>query len=269
MSRLFKALERAEAGRRLPPGPRLDAVHDVDQEAPAPPSPGKSPIILRSSEALSPDHESELPKPRSELARLKIMLGLAAGSTDLKSVMLLSARPREGVSTVALGLAQEVAAASAGHGVLLVETRGDRNDLAECLKIPGGPGLSELLAKSVQREEAIVATAAPNLFYLGRGQHRIDLSRARWTGLFEELLAELRLMFDFIVIDGGSLEQCTDSLMLARAVEGVVLVVDSRTTSTSAARRAAQGLRGAGANLLGVVLNRRRDYVPGFLANRM
>lgn len=77
------------------------------------------------------------------------MLGLAAGSTDLKSVMLLSARPREGVSTVALGLAQEVAAASAGHGVLLVETRSDRQDLADCLHMPAGPGLSELLAKSV------------------------------------------------------------------------------------------------------------------------
>jgi Mrp family chromosome partitioning ATPase len=268
MSRIFKALERAEAGLRLQPGPRLDPVGDTDDTPPVSPSPKRPSLALRSSQSLAPPHEPGQPESRVELARLKIMLGMAARATDLKSVMLLSARAGEGVSTVALGLAQEMAA-GASHGVLLVETRGDRHDLADGLEVPPGAGFSELLAKSVQREEAIAATAVPRLFFLGKGRERVDLSQARWMGLFEELLADLRSVFDFIVIDGGSLEQCTDSLFLARAAEGVILVVDSLNTTTTAARRATESLRGAGVNLLGVVLNRRRNYVPGFLANRL
>jgi Mrp family chromosome partitioning ATPase len=265
MSRIFKALERAEAGRRLQPGPRLDTGPVPADGTPAPRAADKPPIVLSSRTLTELHHE---PDPRSEHARLKVMLGMAARGNDLKSVMLLSARAGEGVSTVALGLAQEMAA-GAGHGVLLVETRADRDDLADYLRVPRAAGLSELLAKSASRDEAISATAVPRLFYLGRGGTRIDLSQGRWIALFEELLADLRSIFDFIIIDGGSLQECTDSLLLARAAEGTVLVVDSRRTTSTAARRAAQGLRAGGANLLGVVLNRRREYVPGFLAKRM
>jgi Mrp family chromosome partitioning ATPase len=268
MSRIFKALERAEADRQLRPGSPVPLDREPDRR-PAPVPPVEAPArVLRPAEALEWDDEAEVDGSRSEHARLKVMLGLAARGADLKSVMLLSARPGEGVSTVALGLAQELAA-GASHGVLLVETRAGHSDLADLLEVDPAVGLSELLAKSVSREDAIVATSVPRLFFLGRGQARADLSQARWVGLFEELLGSLRTVFDAVIIDGGSIEECADSLLLARAAEGVVVVVDSRHTSSTAARRATQSLRVAGANLVGVVLNRHRKYVPGFLTKRM
>jgi Mrp family chromosome partitioning ATPase len=260
MSRIFKALERAEAGLHFQPGPRFDAAHDIDEKPPA--------TVLRSPPSAAPRTEPGGPESRVELARLKVVLGMAARATDLKSVMLVSARAGEGVTTVALRLAQEMAA-GAGRGVLLMETGDDRRDLADRLAAPPGPGFSELLAKSVQREEAIATTAVSRLFFMGRGREGIDLSQARWMGLFEDLLADLRSDFDFIVIDGGSLERCADGLLLSRAAEGVIIIVDSLHTTTTVARRAAQSLRGAGANVLGVVLNRRRQYVPDFVASRL
>lgn len=296
MSRIFKALERAEAGRRLqtdgqapatpPSAPERQPAREpepqpeprVERQVPraperqperpviAPPAPP----IIRASAVLEPaqdEEEIELPQAREEMERLKIMLSLAASRSELRTVMFVSALAGEGVSSVSLGLASELAA-GAMQGVLLVESSSGHASLGEWLQISPRYGLSDMLAKAIQRNEAVLSTGVPRLFYLSRGRVDADFSQPRWTGLFEELIADLRDAFDYVVLDGGSLETSPDSLLLARRVDGVVLVVESET-SASLVREATMNLRKAGANLLGVVLNRRRRYLPKFLAKRM
>jgi Mrp family chromosome partitioning ATPase len=229
-----------------------------------------APPIIRAAAVLEPaphEEEIELPQTREEMERLKIMLSLAASRSELKTVMFVSALAGEGVSTVSLGLATELAA-GAMQGVLLIESSSGHAGLGEWLQLSPRYGLSDMLAKAIQRNEAVLATGVPRLFYLGRGRVDADFSQPRWTGLFEELIADLRDAFDYVVLDGGSLETSPDSLLLARRVDGVVLVIESET-SASLVREATMNLRKAGANLLGVVLNRRRHYLPKFLAKRM
>jgi hypothetical protein len=46
-------------------------------------------------------------------------------------------------------------------------------------------------------------------------------------------------------------------------------VVQAERTGSETVRESSNQLRMAGANLLGAVLNRRRDYLPGFLSRRL
>lgn len=249
MSKIYKALARAEGERG---SKRLDS--------------------FRASHMLTPESHAEphldLPSRVDEYEKLKVMLSLEATRSDLRSVMLVSALGGEGVSTVTLGLASTMAE-GARTGVLVVDLNSATPDLAGRLGVMPRSGLGELLAKEVTRSEAIVESKVPRLSLLGQGKIRSDFSHAGSLALFEELVKSARAEFDFVILDGGSLDTCPDALLVAGRVDGVILIVQAERTSQDAIREASTRLNAAGANVLGVVLNRRREYLPGFLSRTL
>lgn len=251
MSKIYKALARAEAERGS--GPTEKRHRPADILAPATDS---HPAAAR------------MPERREEYEKLKVMLTLEAARSELRSVMLVSALPGEGVSTVTLGLAASMADV-ARQGVLVIDLNSANPSLADRLGLHGNVGLGELLAKDATRAEAIVESDVPHLFLLGRGRASADLSQPSSLGLFDELVRGMRSDFDHLIFDGGSLATSPDSLLVASKVDGVILIVQAERTGAETVREASNQLRAAGANLLGAVLNRRRDYLPGFLARRL
>jgi capsular exopolysaccharide synthesis family protein len=250
VSKIYKALARAEAERGTKPAEPSDVII----HAPRP----------RRVEPLHLD----VPERREEYDKLKIMLTLEATRSDVRSVMLVSALAGEGVSTVTLGLAASMAEV-ARQGVLVVDLNSANPVLADRLAIEPEAGIGELLAKDATRADAVVETPIPRLFLLGHGRQDADLSQPSSLALFEELMRGLRPDFDHLLIDGGALATSPDSLLVASKVDGVILVVQAERTATETVREASNQLRMAGANLLGAVLNRRREYLPGFLARKL
>lgn len=249
MSKIYKALARAEAER------------------------GSEPLeSFRASHILAPEPHDEphldLPERVEEYEKLRVMLTLEANRSGFKTVLLVSALAGEGVSTVTLGLAATMAEGSR-RGVLLVDLDSATPDLAGRLGLLPRFGLGEVLAKEATQSDAIVESQIPRLFLLGQGKVGADFSRPETLALFDELIKGLRSDFDFVVLDGGSLETCADSLHVSTRIDGVVLVVQAERTGPDTIRRASNQLRLAGANLLGVVLNRRRQYLPDFLAHKL
>jgi Mrp family chromosome partitioning ATPase len=244
VSKIYKALERAEAERT------------ADTEA-----------ILHSPVDVEEEHHVDLPGRREEYEKLKVMLTLEAKRSELRSVLLVSAHPGEGVTTVALGLASTMAEV-ARQGVLLADLSSEGPELADRLGVHPRHGIGEVLAKEVAARDAVVESAVPHLFLLGRGDRLIDMSQPDTLALLEELLRGLRSEFDFVIVDGGALRTVPDSLLVSSRVDGVVLVVQAERTGADAVREASGDLRAAGARLLGAVLNRRREYLPGFLSRR-
>lgn len=245
MSRIFKALERAESERRG------EVLKDVNL-----------------SSAFEPGPAIDLPGHRQEYEKLKVMLTLAASRSDLKTIMLVSALPDEGVSTVTYGLATAIAE-GAHQGVLVVDLSSSKPGLARRLGLSPQCGLAELLTKEASPSDAIMTSTIPHLFFLGRGSTMVDLSLPHWLDLFAELLTDLRSVFDYLLFDGGSSLTSPDSYLAASRLDGVVLVVRSEQTGMEVVRETSDHLRKAGANLLGVVLNRHRQYVPTFISQRL
>jgi Mrp family chromosome partitioning ATPase len=245
MSRIFKALERAETEGRQAPMPSLQPSEPAE------------------SEALP---ELDLPEARSEYDHLRVALALASNGAGVKSVMFVSALPGEGVSTVTLGFACAVLEI-APRGVLVVEANFARPSLASRLGVMPGAGLTEVLAKEVTRADAVQVTPVQRLFFLGTGRRPLDLSRSQ--GLLDELAADLKSTYDYIIFDGGSLQGRSEALLFAGRVDAVSLVIQAERTGTDSARDAVAQLRRAGANISGTILNRRREHLPGFLARRL
>jgi Mrp family chromosome partitioning ATPase len=73
---------------------------------------------------------------------------------------------------------------------------------------------------------------------------------------FERVLAEAAGLFDHVVIDSAPVNAVSDTLLLAKSVSSVCLVVRAAHTPRNAVLRATRKLREAGARLSGFVLNR-------------
>jgi Mrp family chromosome partitioning ATPase len=71
-----------------------------------------------------------------------------------------------------------------------------------------------------------------------------------------ELIQELGQYGDMLVFDSPPTLAVTDAAVLARQMDGVLLVVESAKTREVAAKRAAQGLLKVNANVLGIAVNR-------------
>ena len=253
MSKIYTALQRAESEREGEPQNRKMRPAD---------------ILAPSRDTHRASAHVEIPERREEYEKLKVMLTLEAARSELRSVMLVSALPGEGVSTVSLGLAATMAEVGR-QGVLMIDLNSANPVLTERVGVDPSVGLGDLLAKDATRAEAIVESEIPHLFVLGRGRASADLSQPSSLALFEELIRGMRSDFDHLILDGGALTTSPDSLLVASKVDGVILVVQAERTGSETVREASNQLRMAGANLLGAVLNRRRDYLPGFLSRRL
>jgi len=84
---------------------------------------------------------------------------------------------------------------------------------------------------------------------------------------FERVAQEVRRQFSLIVVDSPPLAKSAEALLTSQQVDGVILVIEAEQTNTAAASVATRKIAQAGGNLLGAVLNKRRRYLPRFLAS--
>jgi len=86
---------------------------------------------------------------------------------------------------------------------------------------------------------------------------------------FGDLLRQLKEHYDFIVVDCPPLMGISGAAMLASQCDATVMVVESGRIRREVIQRCIQNLEATGANLLGVVLNKRTYPIPGFIYNRL
>ena len=75
--------------------------------------------------------------------------------------------------------------------------------------------------------------------------------------------------FDLILIDSSSDASNFEIIALSSNVDGVVLVVEAGKTRRHVAESVKKKIEASGGLILGVVLNKRRYYIPGFLYDKI
>ena len=75
----------------------------------------------------------------------------------------------------------------------------------------------------------------------------------------------LKREYSIVIFDGPALQDDKGGTQIARIMDGVILVVEAENTRWEVAQHAKERLLEAGANILGVVLNKRRFYIPDWL----
>ena len=198
------------------------------------------------------------PKSNTAEAYRTIRTGIMLSSLDeepFKVLLVTSAIPNEGKSTTAANLA--VAMAQMGERVLLMDMDMRRHNLHDFFDIENSVGISDLiidqsrLSNAVQKIEAV-----PNLYVITGGTKASNPSELLGSDRMKALITGLRGKFDRIILDSPPLMAFSDSLVLSRLADGVVLVAWGSRTHSAAIQQAVQSLKGINARILGLVLNK-------------
>ncbi|MGO8905133.1 MAG: CpsD/CapB family tyrosine-protein kinase, partial [Solirubrobacteraceae bacterium] len=189
---------------------------------------------------------------------------------ELRTLLVVSAAPGDGKTTVALHLA--AAAARMGSTVLLVEADLRHPTVARQLDIHPGPGISDVLIGSVSLWRATqpidldqssgVSWRGPTLDVLvGGAPLPPNPGELIESHAMEATLERAKSTYDLVVIDTPPLTTVSDAAPLLRQVDGVIIVDWIGRTRHMVAERLHQTLTEAGAPMLGVIAN-------GFRARR-
>ncbi|GAB2974505.1 polysaccharide biosynthesis tyrosine autokinase [Nocardioides montaniterrae] len=170
-----------------------------------------------------------------------------------RSVVVTSANPGEGKSTVSANLARLLAAA--GQPTLLVDADLRRPMIASLFGADAQAGLTQVLAGDLTMDDALLTTSETNLYLLPSGRIPPNPSELLGSQRMSHLLKELSKHY-LIVIDAPPLLPVADAGLLSGQVDGTLLVLAVGSTYKEQARLAAQRLNQVGGHLLGVVVNK-------------
>ena len=171
-----------------------------------------------------------------------------------KTLLITSALPNEGKSTVAANLAR--AMALGGSRVLLVDADMRRGLLHELLGMQRAPGLAELLQHPENQDQYIQTNSLPNLSFIARGGSMTHAGDLFLRPVLGELLARWRQEFDYVLIDSCPVFAADDATTLAPKVDGTLFVVRNRFSGAREVRAALELLCQRQARVLGLIYNR-------------
>src|SRR5580704_752552 len=181
----------------------------------------------------------------------------------LRSVLLTSASPSEGKSTVAAHLA--ATHASQHKRTLLIDGDLRRPSEHRLYQVPNSVGLSNVLMQQISWRDAVIRMDDPGgLDVLPAGPSTRRASDLIGMGL-AQLIEEATREYDLVVLDAPPLLGFAEPLQMATAVDGVIVVARAGDTSRKALSSVITTLARLRANLVGVVLNEvHREVSAGY-----
>jgi capsular exopolysaccharide synthesis family protein len=180
------------------------------------------------------------------------LLFMGPAQERFRTILVTSAMPSEGKSTVAANLARSLA--FGGSRVVLVDGDLRTGTLHETLGLPSEPGLGQLLSHRNGHGLAI-PTGVANLDFIPRGAVADDCGELFVSSQLEELLSQLSTNYEFVLIDSAPVFAAADTLSLAPRVDGTIFVVRGGVTRSSLAREALDRLYQLDVRIEGIVFN--------------
>ena len=98
------------------------------------------------------------------------------------------------------------------------------------------------------------------------GESLSSIFRSKDIGYFMD---SMKLKFDYILIDSPSIDSSSEALSITSKVDTTILVLKAESTRWQLAANAKKKIEQAGGNVLGVILNKQRHYIPKFIYDRL
>ena len=248
MGKTYEALEQAEK------------EYQASREAPmAEPSPsGRPKPPKRASDHTATERYQDL--------KTKILTRYPEGS--IKTIMFVGTAHGDGASTTAINFATTLAQ-DCKLKVLLIDVNLRTPSLQEVFNIDKTPGLSDLLTNGGQMASHVRKVGPGNLYVLPCGGNHSGPVSLFESSRFKQFLKKMRKRFHYVILDAPPVPAFSESRVLLAYVDGAVLVVESGKTRRQVALRVKKELEAAGGKILGVVLNKTRYYIPGWIYKRL
>jgi Mrp family chromosome partitioning ATPase len=172
-------------------------------------------------------------------------------------VALTSANPHEGVTHITRRVAHELA-------------KSDFNTVARI----DARFLRKLYEPTVEVLHRSLSQSASNVSELRLMDTSLLVPEggSRWDGSWQyrrDCIDLLRFEFDYSLIDCPSLGESGDLLSLAPFVDGVILIVEANRTRREQILQAERAIEAAQGKMLGHILNKRTNEVPGWIDRKI
>ena len=201
--------------------------------------------------------------PAAEAYRvIRTSVQFAQAGKELQTIALTSCTLNEGKSTTIANMA--VVLTQAGKSVLLIDCDMRNPTVHKNFNLSNKIGLSSCISMGTAVADAVQATGIEGLDALTAGVIPPNPSELLGSEQMKNLLQRAKEQYDYVLIDTPPVMPVTDALIVSRFVDGMILVIASAEVKVEMARDVKNQLVHAGANILGVVLNKVRSEHHGY-----
>lgn len=184
----------------------------------------------------------------------QLRTGILYSSKDVKTIAITSAFENQGKSFISFHLAYSLS--QVGKKVLLVDTDMRKSVLQRRMGLEGVKlGLSEYLSGNAELGQVIYDVGLPNMHVLFSGKlvpNASALLSAKWL---ENLCAEVRDSYDYVIFDTPPICVVGDAAIVASFCDGALLVIENGVTKKKTLAQMKSEMDKVGANVIGVVQN--------------
>ena len=205
---------------------------------------------------------------REKLMKLVQTVFFRPGKESRRVVVFAGAGSGTGCSSICVGAA-EALAVQVEEPVCIVDSNLRLPSLHLCLGVENREGLSEALLNGKPIRKYLQKLPTPNLWFLPSGRNSSPMAGVMSSSRLASRIIELRQEFRYALMDSPPVNVYADAVPLVQAADGVILVVAANSTRRDAACKAKTCFENAGANLLGVVLNKRTYPIPQVIYERL
>ena len=207
-------------------------------------------------------------RTNEELNRLCLKIKNDFSNQISKTILVLSCNEGEGTSTIAVNLSR-IFSQEINSTTLLINANLRNYELDKVFKLKKMPGLTDLISNDIEFRDAIKKSAIENLYILNAGKRVSNPKTILDSRALGQYIEKFKKHYQFIIIDSAPIIPYSDSLIVASKVDIVLLIIEAEKTRWEVAQEAVKKLSAAGVEVFGIILNKKRYYIPNILYKRL
>ena len=183
-------------------------------------------------------------------------------------IQFIGSKAGEGASFIV----REFAAASAhrlGKKVLIIDANQINPDQHLHFNISPEFGWGDVLGNGGDIEKAIYQVKDSSLYVCPTSQKLHANGHVFDSTKIEYILGNLKERFDLVVVDSPPAATLPDGIAIARTADGTVMVLEAEKTRWPVVQNAMENIQKNGGNILGIVFNKQRHYIPESIYKRL
>ncbi|MCA9120666.1 MAG: hypothetical protein H6822_35650 [Planctomycetaceae bacterium] len=196
------------------------------------------------------------------------LLSRWTNETTAPVIGITSAGHRSGVTTIAAHLG--VCAAEISHRpALLIDCNANSSDLLAHFRTSVSCGVREVVAGDYALDDCVYETCVPNLCILGPGNGTRGTANANEAQGWLNLLRKASQKFGVVILDLPPVAGLLSEVASLQGIDRLLLVIEAERTRRQAVARTKSQLSRIGIELSGIILNKRRKHIPGWIYRRI
>ncbi len=203
---------------------------------------------------------------RFQEVKTKLDTSFPLGS--VKTIVFTGTAHGVGCTTTACGFANTMAQ-HCQLNVLLIDANIRSPRLHEVFNVEQNQGLADLLTNEEVKISLFKKMGHGNLYLIPCDKKESVPQAIFESTRFDKILKLMRERFDYVILNTPPVNSYAEAKVMGKKVDGVMLIIESGKTRKQVAIKAKQELENAGAKVLGVILNRRKHYIPDWIYKRL